>query len=84
MDLDNVRCLKNDFPEALPHATLLGLFGKHASLTISDPYLSNGEETRRVSEQIQSAITGVADYLAHCKGMSCRSEMPSAAPGVQS
>jgi len=83
MDLDNVRCLKNNFPEAMPHATLLGLFAKAASLTISDPYLSDGEETRRVSEQIQSAITGVADYLAHCKGVSYGSEMSSAAPGVQ-
>jgi protein-tyrosine-phosphatase len=84
MDLDNVRNLKNYFPEAMPHATLLGLFARPASLTIADPYLSNGEETRRVSEQIESAITGVSDYLAHCKGMSYGSEMPSAAPGVQS
>jgi hypothetical protein len=68
----------------MSHTTLLGLFARPASLTIADPYLSNGEETRRVSEQIESAITGVADYLAHCKGVSYGSEMPSAAPGVQS
>ncbi len=84
MDLDNVRCLKNDFPEAMFRTTLLGLFAKPASLTITDPYLANGEETRRVSEQIESAIKGVADYFAHCKGVSYGSEMPSAAPGVQS
>jgi protein-tyrosine-phosphatase/predicted ATP-grasp superfamily ATP-dependent carboligase len=84
MDLDNVACLKDAFPEAMTHTTLLGLFARPASFTIADPYLSNGEEARRVSEQIRLAIKGLTGYLAHCKGASYAAEMPSAAPGVQS
>ncbi len=73
----------NAFPETMIHTTLLGLFTQPAAFTISDPYLSDGIESRRVCEQIRSAIAGLALYLAHCKGVSCGNEMPSTAPGVQ-
>jgi protein-tyrosine-phosphatase/predicted ATP-grasp superfamily ATP-dependent carboligase len=63
MDSDNYNGVAREFPEAMGRVTALGLFASQARVRIADPFLADEEETRVVSQQIQSSIDGLASWL---------------------
>jgi protein-tyrosine-phosphatase/predicted ATP-grasp superfamily ATP-dependent carboligase len=62
MDSENYDQMAERFPDALPRATMLGLFAPAQQLNIKDPYNSSDEETREILRQIQSAVDGLATW----------------------
>jgi len=81
MDLENLNCLRKEFPEMADRTTLLGLFGAPEALTIADPYLADEAATNRICEQIQAGVQGLASWVATTKGCVCRPVVPTAAAG---
>jgi protein-tyrosine-phosphatase len=63
MDLENLNLLKQEFPEALPRTTLLGLFADPPSVSIADPYSADASTTREICEQVRAGIDGLAAFL---------------------
>ncbi len=79
MDLENLQRLHSEFPDAKEHTTLLGLFGNPPRLVIADPYLAEEAETRKICEQVQSGIDGLALWLAQTRVSAYPTEIPSVA-----
>jgi len=63
MDLKNYRSLASEFPEAVARTTLLGLFGPERSVNIRNPDGRSEAETRRILQQISSAVHSLAGWL---------------------
>ena len=83
MDLENLECLRSEFPEIEERATLLGLFANPPILAIADPYLADEAVTRKICEQVRSGIDGLAGWVANTKAASYRSKVPSTAPSTR-
>lgn len=64
MDLETHEILAQEFPQALPRATLLGLFACEPALAIPDPYSMTEMEARRVLGQICEAVDGLSGWLS--------------------
>ena len=79
MDLENLERLQSEFPEAEGRTTLLGLFGNPPRLVIADPYLAEEAATRKICEQVQSGIDGLALWLAQTRVSTYPTEAPSVA-----
>jgi protein-tyrosine-phosphatase/predicted ATP-grasp superfamily ATP-dependent carboligase len=79
MDLENMKRLKDECPEALPRTTLLGLFANPASVSIADPYLADEASTAKICDQVRSGIDGLAGCLSHANAVSLGSAVPTAA-----
>jgi protein-tyrosine-phosphatase/predicted ATP-grasp superfamily ATP-dependent carboligase len=80
MDLENMKRLKDECPEALPRTTLLGLFADPASVSISDPYLADETATGRICDQVRSGIEGLAGCLAQTNTVSLGFGSPNHGP----
>jgi protein-tyrosine-phosphatase/predicted ATP-grasp superfamily ATP-dependent carboligase len=74
MDLENLDCLRKEFPEIADRATLLGLFRTPGILSIADPYLAEAAATSRICEQVRASIEGLALWVARAK---CATYMPA-------
>ena len=83
MDLENLKCLRNEFPEIEERTTLLGLFANPPILAIADPYLADEAVTRKICEQVRSGIDGLAGWVANIKAAGYRAEVPSTAPSTR-
>lgn len=83
MDLENLNCLRQEFPEIVDRTTLLGLFGTPETLAIADPYLADEAATNRICEQVRVGIEGLAFWMANAKRAACTPAIPSTAPGSQ-
>jgi protein-tyrosine-phosphatase len=83
MDLENMKLLKRDCPEALPRTTLLGLFADSASVSIADPYLADEAATRKICDRVRSGIEGLAGCLARTAAVSLGSAVPTTAQSTQ-
>jgi protein-tyrosine phosphatase len=83
MDLENLECLRNEFPEIEKRATLLGLFANPPIPTIADPYLADEAAARKICEQVRSGIDGMAVWVAHTRPASYRTELPTTAPSTR-
>jgi protein-tyrosine-phosphatase/predicted ATP-grasp superfamily ATP-dependent carboligase len=83
MDLENMECLRNEFPEIEKRATLLGLFANPPIPTIADPYLADEAAARKICEQVRSGIDGMAVWVASTRPASYRTELPTAAPSTR-
>src|SRR5579864_1749192 len=81
MDLENLDCVRQEFPEIADRTTLLGLFGTPEALTIADPYLADEAATNRICQQVREGIEGLAFWVARVKHAACTSAIPSAAAG---
>jgi protein-tyrosine phosphatase len=60
MDLAHLELMEREFPEALPKATLLGLFADDGPAEIRDPYDMNPAATRAVLVQMMRALDAFA------------------------
>jgi protein-tyrosine-phosphatase len=63
MDFANLRAIATEFPEALPRATLLGLFDPKGPAEIPDPYDMAPESTQLVLQRMLVALTALALQL---------------------
>ena len=81
MDLENLNCLRKEFPEMADRTTLLGLFGAPEVLTIADPYLADEAATNRICEQVREGIEGLTSWVAGPKSSICTPVIPTAAAG---
>ncbi|MBZ5506251.1 MAG: ATP-grasp domain-containing protein [Acidobacteriia bacterium] len=80
MDMENLKCLKGEFPEIEAYTTLLGLFGSQPAVEIADPYLAEEAVTHKIAEQVRSGVDGLALWIANSKAAtSYTSRVPSAA-----
>jgi protein-tyrosine-phosphatase len=64
MDLAHLEMIEREFPEALPKATLLGLFAAEGPAEIRDPYDMSPSATRAVLVQMLRAIDAFAGVQA--------------------
>jgi protein-tyrosine-phosphatase/predicted ATP-grasp superfamily ATP-dependent carboligase len=80
MDLDNLNRLRREYPEAIRHTTLLGLFANPPILAIADPYLADEDSTNRICDQVRAGIEGLASWATSSKIAHFPVEIPSAAP----
>jgi protein-tyrosine phosphatase len=64
MDLAHLEAIEREFPEALPRATLLGLFAAEGPAEIRDPYDMSPSATRVVLVQMLRAIDAFAGAQA--------------------
>ena len=83
MDLENLDRLRKEFPEITDRATLLGLFGTPARLSIADPYLAEAAATSRVCEQVRTGVEGLAEWITKVKSATYTPAVPSTATGSQ-
>jgi protein-tyrosine-phosphatase len=83
MDLENMKRLKDECPEALPRTTLLGLFADPGSVSIADPYLVDEAATGRICDQVRSGIEGLAGCLAQTNTVSLGSAVPTTAQSTR-
>jgi protein-tyrosine-phosphatase/predicted ATP-grasp superfamily ATP-dependent carboligase len=83
MDLENMKRLRDECPEALSRTTLLGLFADPASVSIADPYLADEAATGRICDQVRSGIEGLAGCLAHANTVSLGSAVPTTAQSTR-
>jgi protein-tyrosine-phosphatase len=60
MDLAHLEMIEREFPEALPKATLLGLFASEGPAEIRDPYDMSPSATRAVLVQMMRALDAFA------------------------
>ncbi len=83
MDLENMKRLKAECPEALPRTTFLGLFAHPASVSIADPYLADEATTGQICDKVRSGIEGLAGCLAHANTVSLGSAVPTTAQSAR-
>jgi protein-tyrosine-phosphatase/predicted ATP-grasp superfamily ATP-dependent carboligase len=81
MDLENLKCLRQEFPEMANRTTLLGLFGTPETYTIADPYLADEVATSRICGQVRQGIEGLATWVEEKKRAASTSAIPTAAVG---
>jgi len=81
MDLENLKCLRQEFPEMANRTTLLGLFGTPETLAIADPYLADEAATSRICEQVRQGIEGLAAWVEGRKHAASTSAIPTPAVG---
>lgn len=81
MDLENVKRVRQEFPEMADRTTLLGLFGTPETLAIADPYIADEVATNRICEQVRLGIRGLASWVAKAKPAACTPAIPSTAAG---
>ena len=63
MDVENLNCVRQEFPEMANRTTLLGLFGTPETLAIADPYLADEAATNKICEQVRQGIEGLAAWV---------------------
>lgn len=81
MDLENVRKIKAECPEALDRTVLLGLFASPGTVSIADPYLADERVNAEVSLQIRSGIEGLEERLSS-RTLPYHGKVSTAAPGT--
>jgi protein-tyrosine-phosphatase len=81
MDLENLKCLRQEFPEMANRTTLLGLFRTPETLAIADPYLADEVATRSICEQVRQGIEGLAAWVEGRKRAASTSAIPTPAVG---
>jgi protein-tyrosine-phosphatase/predicted ATP-grasp superfamily ATP-dependent carboligase len=81
MDLENLNCVRQEFPEMANRTTLLGLFGTPGILAIADPYLADETLTNKICEQVRQGIEGLAAWVEARKPAASTSAIPTAAVG---
>ena len=67
MDLENLRCIQQEFPEIFERTTLLGLFETPPVFTIVDPYLADETAAKEICQQVHAAVKGLAAWVATTK-----------------
>jgi protein-tyrosine phosphatase len=83
MDLENLNCVRQEFPEMANRTTLLGLFGTPETLAIADPYSADEAATSRICEQVHKGIEGLASWIGETKRATPISAIPTTAAGGQ-
>lgn len=83
MDLENLECLRRDFPEVWDRTTLLGFFGNPPMLAIADPYLSDETLTTQICEQVRSGINGLVLWAAGVRAASHAVDVASPAASTR-
>ena len=63
-DLENYQMFASEFPHALDKMLLLGMFLDPPQPNISDPYISDPEETLAIVQQIRDAVARLADRVS--------------------
>ena len=63
-DLENYQMFAGEFPDALNKMLLLGMFLDPPQPNISDPYISDSEETLAIVQQIRDAVAGLAARIS--------------------
>jgi protein-tyrosine-phosphatase/predicted ATP-grasp superfamily ATP-dependent carboligase len=81
MDLENLNCVRQEFPEMANRTTLLGLFATPETVAIADPYLADEAATSSICEQIRQGIDGLACWVGKRKPTLCTSAVPTTAGG---
>jgi protein-tyrosine-phosphatase len=81
MDLENLNCVRQEFPEMANRTTLLGLFATPETLTIADPYLADEAATSRICEQVQAGVQDLASCVITTRRSVCAPAVPNAAAG---
>ena len=81
MDVENLNCVRQEFPEMANRTTLLGLFGTPETLAIADPYLADEAATNKICEQIRQGIDGLATWVEEKKRAASTSAIPTTAVG---
>jgi len=79
MDLAHLEAIEREFPEALPRATLLGLFAAEGPAEIRDPYDMSPSATRAVLVQMLQAIDAFSGLQARLAG----TQPPTPLPDLQ-
>ena len=67
MDLENIQLIQEEFPEAMEHTTLLGLFANPATVAIADPYDKDEDSTAKICGQVRSGVEGLARQFQQAK-----------------
>jgi len=67
-DLENYQMFAGEFPDALDKMLLLGMFLDPPQPNISDPYISDPEETLAILRQIRDAVARLAELLTRPSG----------------
>jgi protein-tyrosine-phosphatase/predicted ATP-grasp superfamily ATP-dependent carboligase len=81
MDLENLNCVRLEFPEMANRTTLLGLFGTPEILAIADPYRADEAATSSICEQVRQGIEGLAAWLEERNRAASTSAIPTTAVG---
>jgi len=81
MDVENLNCVRQEFPEMENRTTLLGLFGTPETLAIADPYLADEAATNKICEQIRQGIDCLATWVGEKKRAASTSAIPTTAVG---
>ncbi|HEX3156106.1 MAG TPA: ATP-grasp domain-containing protein, partial [Candidatus Angelobacter sp.] len=81
MDLENLNCVRREFPEMANRTTLLGLFGTPETLAIADPYLTDDAATSGICEQVRQGIEGLAAWGGEAKRAASTSAIQTTAVG---
>ncbi len=81
MDVENLNCVRQEFPEMANRTTLLGLFGTPETLAIADPYRADEAATNKICEQIRQGIEGLATWVEEKKRAASTSAIPTTAVG---
>jgi len=81
MDLENLKCLRAEFPEIADRTTLLGLFDTPARLSIADPYLAEESAASTICEHVRAGVASLAGWVAKVKHATCAPALPSTAAG---
>jgi protein-tyrosine phosphatase len=81
MDLENLNCVRQEFPDMANRTTLLGLFGTPETLAIADPYLADEAATSSICEQVRQGIEGLAAWVGEMKRAASTSAVPTTAIG---
>ena len=63
MDVENLNCVRQQFPVMANRTTLLGLFGTPETLAIADPYRADEATTNKIVEQVRQGIEGLAAWV---------------------
>ncbi|HEY2497892.1 MAG TPA: ATP-grasp domain-containing protein [Candidatus Angelobacter sp.] len=79
MDLENLRCIQQEFPEILDRTTLLGLFKTPPIFSIADPYLIDEAAAKEICQQVHAGVKGLAAWIANIRMATKTSEVSSAA-----
>ena len=81
MDVENLNCVRQEFPEMANRTTLLGLFGTPETLAIADPYRADEAATNKICEQVRQGIEGLATWVEEKKRAASTSAIPTTAVG---
>jgi protein-tyrosine-phosphatase/predicted ATP-grasp superfamily ATP-dependent carboligase len=79
MDLENLNCLRKEFPEMADRTTLLGLFGAQEIFTIADPYLADEAATDKICQQVHASIDSLTSWVVGTKSPARTPVIPTAA-----